>query len=144
LSACHLRELQTIPSNFKLKGGMEMDWLIISAIGTIGLFGIALLKLWLQIKSEKQKGESERATTKQMLDHLNALRRNIEANRKAIKKLEKSIDNQITPKVATAIDERKTALKEEELRLKKEKQEWKKLTDIAKGIGWAIKRMKEE
>jgi len=95
------------------------------------------------VNEERKKGESERKTTRQLLDYINTLRTDVEENRKAVKRLEQVIENRLTPSSATAIQDKQQILKEEALRLKKEQLEWNKLKGVAKGIGWVLDRMKE-
>jgi len=104
-----------------------------------------------RLDEQSEKGENERDTTIQMLDHIKALRLNMETNQKAINELEKSlkkleecVEHRISPRAANEIEKKRQALKEAELVRKKEQDEWKKLVAVAKGIGWVLNRIKEE
>jgi hypothetical protein len=110
----------------------------------IGSLILSYLGFKREIEKEQREGENERKTTRQMLNHLEVLRSSVEANRKSIHDLEKSVEGKVAPSAVRSIEQRKAELKDEELRLKKERQEWKKLTDVAKGIGWAWKVLKED
>ena len=114
-------------------------------------FGREEKRISKNMAEEKKKGEKERETTRQMLDHIDALRKTIDKNQKSmdaierkISVLEKAVDGKLTTSSVKAIDDYQKAVEERKLAIEQEKFEWSKLVDIAKGIGWFLDRIKED
>ena len=61
---------------------------------------------------------------------------------------EKRIDElyKIVPEARTSdiLAQRRTELERQKLDMQKEREQWKKLVAVAKGIGWVLDRMKED
>jgi len=118
--------------------GIGMAWeqtaLAVAAIVTAVLTAI---KLYCEIRKDRR-------TTVQMLDHVKSLRRMVEQNQKDLNLLQDAFDKGLTTQSQSAIKERQQALKEGEAQRKKEEFEWKKLTQIAKAIGWILDRPEDE
>ena len=114
--------------------GWEQTVLAVAAV--IGVV-LTAVKIYWEIRKDRR-------TTRKMLDHIKILRANVEENRKEIERLRIAYESKLTSSSQVALEKRRQELKEAELQTKKEQQEWKKLVQIAKGIGWFLERTKEE
>jgi len=110
---------------------------IVLAAAAVVTVALAAVKMYWEMRKDRR-------TTKQMLDHIATLRTNVEGNHKEIEKLRAAYEGRLTLASESALKQRQLALKEAELQMKKEQQEWKKLVQIARGIGWYLERTKEE
>ena len=130
--------------------GLDLVLLILSAsnatlaVCAIGNLVLSYRGFRRELEKERSESEKERDTTRQMLDHITAMRKNIEDNSAAIAHLEKAAEHSLTPSSEAAIRERQLALEEAEHARKKERDEWDKLVAVARGIGWVLDKMGEE
>jgi len=126
-----------------------MDWTAVTAIATLGLFlvGIATF-LNLKLEKEKKNAEANRNATKEILDYVASLRKLLDDKEDRIQQLERRIDElyRIVPEARTSgiVAQKKAELAQQKLDAQKERDQWKRLVAVAKGIGWVLDRMKED
>jgi len=142
--------------------GRGMDWIVFSAVAScfaaIGGLVVAVIKLWLvrkdkadlasRLEKEEKESEATRKATKEILDHTVGLRKLLDEKETRIRQLEKQIDElyKVVPEARTSdiLAQRRTELERQKLDMQKEREQWKKLIAVAKGIGWVLDRMKED
>ena len=128
-------------------GGGNMSWVETATLGAtiVGLVAIPLVKLYYDFRKERKQGESERKTTREMMDYLAILKKESEGHRKAIAALELRVNEALAKTQKTQPNgAKKLELQKQKLDLEREKLQWKQLVDAAKGIGWVLERLSEE
>jgi len=124
-----------------------MSWVETATLGAtiIGLVAIPLVKLYYDFRKERKQGESERKTTREMMDYLAILKKESEDHRKAIASLELRVNQALDKTLKTQPNEiKKAELQKQKLDLEREKLKWKQLVVAAKGVGWVLDRLSEE
>jgi hypothetical protein len=121
-----------------LSGGIRMGWEE-SVLALVAVAGVALtaIKTFWEMRKDRQ-------TARQMLDVIEGLRKSTERNEKEIETLRIAFENKLTTKSQEDLKKRQLELKAIESQRKNEKDEWRKLVQIAKGIGWFLKRSEED
>lgn len=110
-----------------------------SVLALVAVAGVALtaIKTFWEMRKDRQ-------TARQMLDVIEGLRKSTERNEKEIETLRIAFENKLTTKSQEDLKKRQLELKAIESQRKNEKDEWRKLVQIAKGIGWFLKRSEED
>lgn len=110
-----------------------------SVLAIVAIAGVVLtaIKTFWDIRKDRD-------TTREMLTNIQSMRRAIDSIRKEIKKLQEASDNRLTSTSKDALEQRRQALREQELQMEKEKQNWLRLVDVARGIKWYINKSDEE
>jgi hypothetical protein len=124
-----------------------MTWVETATLGAtiVGLVAIPLVKLYYDFRKERKQGESERETTREMMDYLAILKMESEDHRKAIASLELRVNQALDKTLKTQPNEiKKAELQKQKLDLEREKLKWKQLVVAAKGIGWILERLGED
>jgi hypothetical protein len=111
----------------------------------VGLVAIPLAKLYYDLRKERTQGESERNTTREMMDYLAILKKDSQDQRDRIASLESKVNETVRKTQGPQPSEDKMLeLEKQRLDLEREKLQWQQLVDAAKGIGWVLEKLSEE
>jgi len=124
-----------------------MSWVETATLGAmiVGLVAIPLAKLYYDLRKERTQGESERNTTREMMDYLAILKKDSQDQRDRIASLESKVNETVRKTQGPQPSEDKMLeLEKQRLDLEREKLQWQQLVDAAKGIGWVLEKLSEE
>jgi hypothetical protein len=124
-----------------------MSWVESATLGAtiIGLIAIPLVKFYYDFRKERKQGESERQTTREMVDYLAIMKKELDDHRKIIASLEKRVNEALSKTQKTVPGEdKRLQIEQQRLDLEREKLQWQQLVDAAKGIGWVLDRLDED
>jgi len=105
------------------------------------------MELETALNEERRLGELGRETTKEILGQIATTRKMIEKQDRKINSLKKEIEaiKENVPQLKTKkiIEEKKFELQKEAETRRNEQEQWNRLVDVAKGIGWIYEKWKE-